>query len=319
MSLSMKEQARLCGVDLDVELELERKWGAGPEETEGESESTAAANNNASRIPTSVVAVAEPPPLVFLRDELELEKLYGKEIVNGDGYFLPRSWVFAQSNEILFAAPEQGDADNESSSSSTTIVHTFARNQDGESICHDKHPFVACVHLLRTASDSSIVHISVPYLSDLHFIDELCHYAKPIEQGGKNLEIRIVLGPEQWVKDRLHNYVNNPIQEAGRQQRESALRRLAIREWGTSRRFSHSKAMVSAAGAIVGSYNYTYAARYYHYEEGVFLSSNHSELEALRNRIEELWRVSRPVVTLARRPPPGYVAPRGDTKRTKIE
>ena len=75
--------------------------------------------------------------------------------------------------------------------------------------------------------------------------------------------------------------------------------------------------MVSTAGGMIGSYDYTYAARYYHYEEGMFLSSNHAELEALRNRIEELWSVGRPVVTLARRPPPGYVAPGGDTKLTK--
>ena len=209
MSLSMKEQARLCGVDLDVELELERKWGAGLEETKEDSEetamTTATANKIASRIPASVV---EPRPAVVLQDEFELEQRYGKEIVNGYGYLLPHGWLFEQSNEILFAAPQQ-DAVKESSSSSTTIVHAFVRNQDGESICHDKHPFVACVHLLRAACNSSTVHISVPYLSDLHFIDELCHYAKPIEHGGKNLKIRIVLGPEQWVKDRLHNYVNN--------------------------------------------------------------------------------------------------------------
>lgn len=180
----MKEQARLCGVDLDVELELERKWGAGPPETERDSEQTAT-NRNASTIPASVAHAAEPTA-VFIQDELDLEKRYGKEIVNRDGYFLPRSWVFAQSNEILFDAPQQEETDNDSSSPfSTTIVHTFVRNQDGESVCHDKHPFVACVHLLRRASDSSIVHLSVPYLSDLHFIDELCHYAKPIDQGAK--------------------------------------------------------------------------------------------------------------------------------------
>ena len=128
----------------------------------------------------------------------------------------------------------------------------------------------------------------------------------------------MVLGPEQWVKDQLHNYVNNPIHESGRLQRESALRRLDIREWGSSRRFSHSNAMVSSAGAMVGSYNNTYAARYYHYKEGVFLSSNHPDLGALRNRIEQLWNESRPVVTLARRPLPGYV-PGGDEKWVRMQ
>ena len=139
-----EKQARLCGVDLDVELEFERKWGACREEAEGDSRERTTPAEIASRNRASEVAAAEMPPAVFLQDKLELEQLYGKKIINGDGYFLPRSWVFAQSNEIRFAANQ----DDNSESVSATTVHTFARNQDGESICHDKHPFVACVHLL---------------------------------------------------------------------------------------------------------------------------------------------------------------------------
>lgn len=190
VSLSSKEQARLCGVDLDVELELQKRWGAGPEEEETCS-SEEHENTTIGDVVPSSASSTHDSRVIFLDDERELEQRYGQEIVNGDnGYFLPRSWVFAHNTEILFE-PE----------AVSTCLHTFARNGEGESICHDKHPFATIVHLLRNADDNSCVYISVPYLSDLHFVDELCHYAKSVEDGGKNLSIRVVLGPEQWVKD----------------------------------------------------------------------------------------------------------------------
>eukprot|EP00978_Attheya_sp_CCMP212_P038555 scaffold192100_cov34-Attheya_sp.AAC.3 len=31
---------------------------------------------------------------------------------------------------------------------------------------------------------------------DMHIVDELCHYTKPVSAGGRYLTIRVILGPQ---------------------------------------------------------------------------------------------------------------------------
>ncbi|KAL3923040.1 MAG: hypothetical protein SGILL_001875, partial [Bacillariaceae sp.] len=169
-----------------------------------------------------------------------------------------------------------------------TIVHTFPRDTSYRAIVHNKHPFVALVYLLAHAEQSSQVYVSIPFVTDLHFIDELCHYAKPVADGGKNLSVRIILGPGDWVRDRLNGYISLASTEGGRTMRKAAVDRLAVKTFGTQNRYCHSKAFVTTAGALVGSYNYTYAARTMHFEEGVVLAPG-PQVEALKNRMEQLW------------------------------
>ncbi len=45
---------------------------------------------------------------------------------------------------------------------------------------------------------------------------------------------------------------------------------------------------MTTVGALVGSYNYAYAARKMHFEEGVVLAPG-PQVEALKRRMEQLW------------------------------
>ena len=58
--------------------------------------------------------------------------------------------------------------------------------------------------------------------------------------------------------------------------------------------FRHSKAMVSTAGSMVGSYNYTYASRLYNHEHGVLLGVGHSS-QAIQEQLMVLFENANPV------------------------
>ena len=165
----------------------------------------------------------------------------------------------------------------------------FFRDELGESYAHDAHPFVACLHLLKEADESSLVTISVPYLTDTFFLDELCHFAKPIREGGRNLEIRIILGPSQMNTKVIREYFIGSCLL-----RYQAVNRLHIRTHGTDGprgSFVHSKTMPSTAGGIIGSYNYTFAARFRNREDGVLLPSGPAT-EFLRQQFLSVWDVA---------------------------
>ena len=165
----------------------------------------------------------------------------------------------------------------------------FFRDELGESYAHDAHPFVACLHLLKEADESSLVTISVPYLTDTFFLDELCHFAKPIREGGRNLEIRIILGPSQMNTKVIREYfIGSSLL------RYQAVNRLHIRTHGTDGprgSFMHSKTMLSTAGGIIGSYDYTFAARFRNREDGVLLTSGPAT-EFLRQQFLSVWDVA---------------------------
>lgn len=214
---------------------------------------------------------------VDLKLEDEMMHELGTTVAKSQGYFMPRSWMFNQSSEVTLDASDL-----------PTIVHTFPRDTSYRAIVHDKHPFVALVHLLAHAELNSQVYVSIPYFTDLHIIDELCHYAKPVADGGKNLSVRIILGPEDWVRDRLNGFIRLASTEEGRVLRKTAVDRLAVKTFGSQNRYCRSKAFVTTAGALVGSYNYTYAARMMHFEEGAVLAPG-PNVEALKTCMEQLW------------------------------
>ena len=202
-----------------------------------------------------------------------------------------------------------------------TMVHTHVRNLLDETIVHDRHPFIAMLYLLRNAQSSSIVYISAPILTDMHVIDELCYYAKPRYQGGKHLAIRIVIGPQEWAVAELQNYVDggrsssltrkqnsstredfrsipttsNPMY---RRLRQEAIGRLQIRQYGTvggpNPCQSQTKAITSTAGALIGSYNFTYASRFSHREDGCFIPPS-PDVDDLQSRLHSVWNEADPI------------------------
>ena len=134
------------------------------------------------------------------------------------------------------------------------VLHTCLRHEEGSpkagySYAHDRHPFVAFLHLLDTAEPGSEFFVSIPFLGDFDAIDQLCHYANP-EYGG--LQIYIVLGPNDWNVGTLERFVGRS------KSREETVSRLHIKRFGhdqhwSTATYSHSKAMVSSEGAMIGS------------------------------------------------------------------
>jgi hypothetical protein len=128
-----------------------------------------------------------------------------------DGYFVNRNWLFLGGKSTQEVVPN---------TDRPLILHTGARlTHVDESFAHEQqHPFVAFVHLLRTADKNSTVFISVPFLADFMVIDELCHYADPSNSA---LHLNILLGPKTWLIESLESFVGD---DAGR---EEAVPRLA--------------------------------------------------------------------------------------------
>ena len=216
-------------------------------------------------------------------DEDHLDEAFERHIQDsvvwvGDGHFIDQSWVNLGESDPAKPDPER-----------PLVLHTCLRHEEGSpkagySYAHDRHPFVAFVHLLDTAEPGSEFFMSIPFLGDFDAIDQLCHYANP-EYGG--LQIYIVLGPKQWNVETLEKFVGRS------KSREEAVSRLHIKRFGHDKHwstatYSHSKAMICSAGAIIGSYNLTGAARLRHTEHSVLLGSE-SNIEGLRNEFRQLW------------------------------
>lgn len=229
---------------------------------------------------------------------LEQEKV----IWVGDGHFIDQSWVsLGEANPVQPVKTDQ-----------VCILSTWLRHQDGElegeSYAHDRHPFVSFLYLLDKAEDNSTVFLSMPFLSDFDAIDQLCHYADP-QNGG--LTINIILGPALSNISNLENFVGRS------QTREEAVARLHIKKFGRddsakTTSYSHSKAMVSTAGGMVGSYNYTVASRKRHHETGTFIPPNVEDLQGLKLELELLWNSldAQPEIKIKRvASPKRYAAP----------
>lgn len=133
-------------------------------------------------------------------------------------------------------------------------------------------------------------------------MDELAHYAKPVAEGGKNLEVRMIIGSKKWAKTEIRRYLTH---KAGgndvRRRRKSALDRLRIRTWGRDppynpnepytscrSRYSHAKTIVTSAGAMMGSYNFTFASRNCHFEDGVVIAPG-EQVNELRADLQAIW------------------------------
>ncbi|KAG7364721.1 hypothetical protein IV203_037923 [Nitzschia inconspicua] len=299
--MDFKSQARRDGIDLEYEHQMQ-------EQSERESRFLSHGSND------SQMAVVSPRRVPRDMDEslacidLEYEHWMQQKLCSliegANEYFMHRDWVLGGSTEEVLLRVDPNQPVH-------IPVHTHVRSRNDEALVHDQHPFLAGVYLLRNAEAFSTVYVSAPFVTDMHFLDELCHFAKTVAAGGKDLKIRVVLGPQRWVTEELQRFVR-AFSETGSQLREEAIGRLAVRRFGTDNNdrssYCHSKAMVSTAGAMVGSYNYTYASRYRHREDGVFMPPG-AAVDNLRARLHSIWDAGEPVSFRRSRPPPGYIPP----------
>ena len=228
----------------------------------------------------------------FIDLEYEREQQEATEWV-GNGHFVNRNWMFLSgetSHEVVVAADRP------------LILHTGARlTPSDESYAHEQHPFVAFVHLLKAAEKKSVVFISIPFLTDFMAIDELCHYA---DANVSDLHVNILLGPKTWVIESFESFVGEDSS------REEAVARLHIKRYGRDEadshsKYSHSKVMVTTAGTMIGSYNYTYASRFRHTEHGVLLGPDH-DTSGLLAELKALWARAGPEIEVKRKSKPVY-------------
>ena len=219
----------------------------------------------------------------------EMQEFESNELV-GDGLFYDDSWLLLDGQLTTY---EVLDADAEFPIFLNTAVRwqmddtgvTSRKIQTSK--VHDRHPFLGFLSLLQNADSGSSVYMSIPYLTDKYVIDQLCHFAKP-DFGG--LQIYIILGPKRFNQDFLTKFIKK---EKETQIRE-ALSRLHIKVFGTDDGsmqsfFSHSKGIVSTAGAMIGSYNYTAAARLRHFEHSVLLKADSQATTMLRKELKMGW------------------------------
>lgn len=112
----------------------------------------------------------------------------------------------------------------------------------------------------------------------------------------------------------LH-YVRNLEKFVGLSEtREEELKRLHIKcfghdqHWSTAT-YSHLKAIVSSARAMIGSYNLTGAARLRHTEHSILLGPE-SNIEKLRNEYREMWSdIKTAKIKMSRTPSPSKDIP----------
>jgi hypothetical protein len=98
------------------------------------------------------------------------------------------------------------------------------------------------------------------------------------------------LGPKHWCRETLEKFVGRS------ESRETAVKRLHIKSFGhdnhaSTATYSHSKALVCTAGAMIGSYNYTGAARLRHTEHAVLLGPD-SDLKGMKVELAEMCSTS---------------------------
>ena len=203
----------------------------------------------------------------------------------GDGHFFNDQWL-RKEGEL--------DSYQELDDKRPVVLHTAMRYDDAEeaamvglSFVHDRHPFLGFLHLLHDAERGSSVYMSIPYLTDFYALDQICHYAQ--EEYG-NLQIYIIIGPKHFNIETIERFINND--EAVR----AAVQKLHIKRFGNddgsrSAKFFHTKAVVSSAGAMVGSYNYTVAARLRHYEHSSLLAPDDTDCEGIRTELKYAWDI----------------------------
>lgn len=169
------------------------------------------------------------------------------------------------------------------------ILHTSVRYEEGSrnglSYVHDRHPFLGFLYLLDAAEPLSHVFLAVLYLTDFLVLDQLCHYVNP-QYGG--LHISIILGPAHYDVETVERFIGDD--EACRE----AVARLHMKQFGRdegsrSASYCNSKAMMSSAGAMTGSYNYTVAARTRHYEHCTIIGADERDRTALSEELKLLW------------------------------
>lgn len=228
----------------------------------------------------------------FVDLEYEREQQEATEWI-GESHFVNRKWMFLdrETTDEVVVSPER-----------PLILHTGARvTSSDESFAHEQHPFVAFVHLLKSAEKNSVVFISVPFLTDFMVIDELCHYADPAISG---LYVKMLLGPKTWVVETFESFVG---EDSGR---EESVARLHIKRYGRDEadshsKYSHSKVMVTSSGIMIGSYNYTYASRFRHTEHGVLLGPDYDTTGILAE-LNDLWTRSGAEISIKKKTKPVY-------------
>ena len=201
----------------------------------------------------------------------------------GDGHFFNDQWLRKEGE--LNSYPELVDK-------RPVVLHTALRYSEDEypgmsglSFVHDRHPFLGFLHLLRSSNRGSSVYISIPYLTDFYAMDQLCHYAQ--EEHG-NLQIYVIVGPKHFNIETIERFINND--EVVR----AAVSKLHIKQFGyddgsRSSKFFHTKAVVSSAGAMIGSYNYTVASRLRHYEHCCLLAPDDTDCQGIRDELRHAW------------------------------
>ena len=114
----------------------------------------------------------------------------------------------------------------------------------------------------------------------------------------------ILLGPKTWVIESFESFVGEDSS------REEAVARLHIKRYGRDEadshsKYSHSKVMVTPAGTMIGSYNYTYASRFRHTEHGVLLGPDH-DTSGLLAELNDLWTRAGPEISIKKKSKPVY-------------
>lgn len=216
-----------------------------------------------------------PETLLDMRYERQMQDAI--EWLDESHYFISQGWFNNNGDSAVELSPKR-----------PLLVHTFLRGTNHESHAHDAHPLVAFVHLLKSAPIKSAVFVSIPYFTDFSVIDHLAHYAKSQTDGGRDLEIRIIFGPDPMNRTELQRFIGQS------RPRFSAVARLAIREYGTCHtpeqpgKFMHSKTIITTIAGMSGSYNYTYGSRYRHGEDGIVFENNEM-LEIYQNIFQSVW------------------------------
>lgn len=82
-------------------------------------------------------------------------------------------------------------------------------------MAHNNHPFVAMVLLLEHANIGSTVFVSMPHFTDIYVVDEFVHFAKPESEGGRNLQIKVIVGETQDNLKYLSLYLKNDNLDRG--------------------------------------------------------------------------------------------------------
>ena len=209
------------------------------------------------------------------------QELHVAPIGTQTGHFYDRDWMKAGTRLVDVGAERP-----------LLLFTQKAENAPGTKchMAHENHPFVAMAHLLQEAEVASTVYMSMPYMTDKHVMDELCHFAQPEVNGGRDLKINIILCETKDNKD----FINNTFL-GGRNDILDACQRLNIRSNPVKPGFCHSKAIVSTAGAMIGSHNYTFAARFFNYEHGILLGPGDSS-QTVENQLKARFEASSPVV-----------------------